>query len=158
MKFDNKIEGVNITTATSTDDILNNIKITGGLKIREIHEMDDWRDHMPIAIVGGGPSLADNLDKLRKYKYIMACGSVYDYLVKNNITPNWCVLCDPDPLIINYIQKAQSDTKFLVASQCDEKVFEYLNDASHLIFKPRVYIWHAFGSNIDYNIFGKDKV
>ena len=151
MIYDRKVDGVEITTATSTCDILSNIAYNTKHKKREVHDLEEWREHMPIAIVGGGPSLQDNLDTLRKYKNIMACGSVYNYLVANNIVPNWCVLCDPDPLIINYITNAQKETKFLVASQCHPEVFDYLDT-------EEVIIWHAFGDNIDSSVFGTDKI
>lgn len=146
-----KIDGCKITTATSTEDILSNIAKARLLRLPELHTLNEWRDHMPIAVVGGGPSLKDNLELLKKYKYIMACGSVYDYLIANDIIPTWCVLCDPDPLVNTYLKSKRQETIFLVASQCSQETFEYLKDNNTII-------WHAFGTNVDTELFGSDTI
>jgi len=146
-----RIEGCKVTTATSTEDILNNIKVSRLLQLPELHTLQEWREHMPIAIVGGGPSLKYNLETLRKYKYIMACGSVHDYLIENNIIPTWCIVCDPDPLVNTYMKHRQDSIKYLIASQCSPETFDYLK-----FF--RLYVWHAFGSNVDVPLFGEDTI
>lgn len=146
-----KIDGVDIHTATPVESLKANILKNNSRGHSEVQDLNEWRKGMPIAIVGGGPSLADTLDELRKYKYIMACGSVYDYLVENNIIPTWCVVCDADPVVNKYLTKKDIDTKFLVASQCSEETFEFLHDKF-------VYIWHASGTNMEENTFGGDKI
>lgn len=119
--------------------IKDRVKYSTGLGLKPITECEAWRDNNNIAIVGGGPSLKDNLNELRKFKYIMACGSVHDYLIRNGIYPTWTVICDPDPCVVDYLQQANIVTEYLVASQCHQNVFE------HLKYK-KTYLWHAGGS------------
>jgi hypothetical protein len=149
MKFD-EIKHLQVNTATSVDKIKDNISSHISLGYKELHELRDWRQQMPVAIVGGGPSLKDHLDLLRRYRFIMACGSVHDYLVDNGIIPTWCMVCDPDPLVNLYMKHKHKDIKYLIASQCSQETFDYLKD-------NEVYIWHASGSDMENEIFGKDK-
>ena len=145
-----KIDGCSVTTAVSTEDILKNISISKNIAVarnlRQIHELQEWREQAPIAIVGGGPSLKDNLKELKRYENIIACGSVHDFLIDNIITPNWCVLCDPDEIMANYLRNARLSVKYLVASQCHQRVWDRLDKYSPII-------WHASGSNVDTDIF-----
>ncbi len=133
-----KIDGVFIDTATPGDIIQDNIAAAKTRHIEPIYNLPEWREGTPVAIVGGGPSLSTQLDKLRQYPYIIACGSVHDYLLENKITPNWCVIVDPDPVVNRYLTKRNNWTKYLVASQCSPATFDYLKDSN-------VYMWHAGG-------------
>jgi len=145
------IEHLEVRTATSVEDITKNIIHNLGQGHEEIYEIDDFRDSMPVAIVGGGPTLKDHLDILRRYKFIMACGSVHDYLFENGIVPTWCIICDPDPLVNLYLKKKDERVKYLVASQCSQETFDFLKD-------HKVYIWHAAGSDLENTVFGENKV
>ena len=57
-------------------------------------------------------------------------------MMQNGIIPTYTVLCDPDAITANYITKTDTETKYLVASCCDEKVFEALKD-------QQILIWHC---------------
>ena len=73
---------------------------------------------MKIALIGGGPSLKDQLDDIRKFDGVtVACGSVHDYLIDNHIYPTFCVLCDPDEITSYYISSPNASTIYLVATQ-----------------------------------------
>lgn len=147
-----KLDGIVVDTAVSTDNILKNIEINKNRKLPVIHQMSSWRDIIPIAIVGGGPSLKTQLNKLKDYKYILACGSVHDYLVENNIRANWCVVCDPDPDIMGtYLSRHNEETEYLIASQADPSLFELLKDR-------KVTMWHLFGDKVDPNIYGDGQI
>lgn len=150
----NRLDGIDVQTATPTEHIIENIKKNKDRKLSKIDKLDDWREQTPIAIVGGGPSLTKELDNLRKYKYILACGSVHDYLIQNKIIPEWCAVCDPDPIVINYLKKKQTwtseySTKYLIASQCAPEVFEHLKDCD-------VTMWHLMGDKFDHSIYGEN--
>lgn len=150
MTNNRRIDGCLVTTAVDTDTIIKQIKQNNTLNTKNVSEMVEFRQNTPIAIVGGGPSLADTLPELRKFKRIMSCGSVHDYLVSNNIVANWCIICDPDPLVINYMKKTKLDTNYLIASQCHPDVF------SHLCLNKK-FIWHAGGDNFDTANFGENQ-
>lgn len=147
------IQGVISTTATSTDKIKQNIQenVLSYDKLPEVHQLDEWRERVPIAVVGGGPSLAGELDRLRKYKYVLACGSVHDYLVENKIIPKWAAICDPDPVVNKYLKKWDYGTIYFIASQCDRATFEHLGHTRRVIF-------HVGSENLEYDLFGKDKI
>jgi hypothetical protein len=54
-----------------------------------------------LVICGGGPSIEDNLRKLRKEsKHTVFCvNGALGYLLKKGITPDACVLADPSPIL-----------------------------------------------------------
>lgn len=151
-----RIDGCSVTTAVDTDTIINNIKENNKLKLSNVTDSDDWRENTPIAIVGGGPSLKHTLKELSAFKYVMACGSVHDFLVKNNVLADWCVVCDPDPLIIEYMKDLQFSTKYFIASQCHPNVFNYFIGKSSRVYQT--YIWHAGGDKFSNDNFGKNQL
>ncbi len=144
-----KLEGCTVTTAKSLDEIKANILANINKPFGQAHLLPEWRDNIPIAIVGGGPSLKDTIHLLADYKYVMVCGSAHDYVIEHSKCHiNYVVVCDPDELVINYLQlKPSINTKYLIASQCDPKVFEHLKH-------ERVHIWHS-GGGTDLSIFGE---
>lgn len=138
-----KLDEVRISTATPTEQIQENVNISRARDITPVYELKEWREGKPIAIVGGGPSLKNTIKELKQFDTIIACGSVHDYLVENGVIPTYCVVVDPDPLVITYLQNiyhVDNKCKYLVASQCDSVVFEHLryND---------IYIWNAGGND-----------
>lgn len=144
------IEGVLVTTAVDTDTLIKQIKENITLGLKNVSESNDYRG--PIAIVGGGPSLKDTLEELQAFNGpVMACGSVHDYLVMNNVDAKWCVICDPDPLITLYMKKLSEKTTYLIASQCHNSIFEYLKN-------NKSYIWHAGGDKFNDNNFGENQL
>lgn len=121
-----RIDGTKVTMAMPYDKVVANIRASEQLPLRQIYDLPDWREGMPIALVGGGPSLRETIGELRKFKNVIVCGSVHDHAVSQGIAPRWAVICDPDPIMANYLRKPCSGTTYLVASQCDEAVFEAL--------------------------------
>lgn len=134
-----RIDKVVINTALPEDRLKQNILDARKYCLTPISELPDWREGRAAAIVGGGPSLVKNLDALKKEKLIIACGSVHDFLTESAlITPDYCLICDPDPIMANYIQYNNNYTKYLIASQCDKAIFETLRGC-------RNYIWDCLG-------------
>ena len=153
-----KLDGIDVQTATPTEHIIENIKKNkNSARIyNTIDKLPSWREQRPIAIVGGGPSLTKELDNLRNYECILACGSVHDYLLENNITPNWCAVCDPDPIVSNYLKHKKNcveskPIQYLVASQCAPEVFNHLIDCD-------VHMWHLMGDKFDHSVYGDNQV
>lgn len=147
------IEGCIVSTAASLDEIRDNITKNLKLELAEAHLSRDWRANKPIAIVGGGPSLKDTIHELKDYQSVMVCGSAHDYVVRNSgCAIDYAVICDPDPLVLNYLTEVREYTTYYVASQCSPEVFEYLKKQN-----VRVKIWHAAGDKFDNTIFGENK-
>lgn len=139
-----KIDGCHISTATPIESMMDNVMFNVG-KHKNVYHLDEWRATKEIALVGGGPSLADQLDALAQFNLVMVCGSAHDFLVENNIKFEYCIVCDPDPLVLNYIKYPQRDVKYLIATQCDPSVFEKLKDY-------QVFAWNASIGDKDHHI------
>lgn len=91
-----------------------------------------------VAIVGGGPSLRDQLDNLRAYRgVIMSCGSVHDYLLENGVIPRCHIMGDPDAdgVTLRWVTRKGPGTTYLVASHCPPEVFDALAACD-------VRVWH----------------
>ena len=142
-----KIDGVTVQTAAATEVFIENIARSELRRLPTIHELPEWREGMPIALVGGGPSLADNLDELKRYENIMLCGSVHDYAVSQGVEPRWAVCCDPDPIAAAYFQNPRKGCRYLIASACDEAVFKALEGHD-------VVLWHSGGFESSPTVWG----
>lgn len=85
-------------------------------------------------LVGGGPSLRKNLDGVRMRQEhgqkVFALNGACKFLNDNGITPDYQVLLDPQPLLIDYIGDAK---EHLVASQCHPSILKAL---------PNATLWH----------------
>lgn len=144
------LDSLLVVPAASKETIHANIARNMQRGLGEIFKLPEWRELMPMAVVGGGPSLAENLDELRKFENIMACGSVHDYLISQGIIPKWSVQLDPDPITANYIRKPHKDCTYLVSSQCGPEVFDALQG-------QRIFLWHCGGIDDQNEVFDKYK-
>ena len=91
-----------------------------------------------IALVGGGPSIKDTVHELMDFQTIIACGSAHDWLQANSPRiPTFCAVCDPDPVMANYLRAPDKDTKYLVSSHCNASVFEALRG-------HEIQMWHCW--------------
>lgn len=83
-------------------------------------------------IVGGGPSLADNLDDLHQHQMqggiIFALNGAHDYLLKHGIMPEFMVLLDAREENARFVADSNPLVTYLIASQCHPKVFDMLSD------------------------------
>jgi hypothetical protein len=95
-----------------------------------------------LLICGGGPSIQQDLKTLRKLAKrggkIWAVNKTYDWLITKGITPTYCCLLDPKPRVADYVTKPSRKTTFFIASQCDPKVFENLEDHKRVLWHPGV--------------------
>ena len=121
-----KLDGVLPQMVTPIPEFKENVVRNKALGLRRIHELPEFRALRPIAVVGGGPSLVDHLDELRKFRVIIAAGSVHDYLMEQGIIPTYCVVTDADSIMNNYMTKPSRDTTYLIASHCSPSTFDKL--------------------------------
>ena len=81
-------------------------------------------------IVGGGPSLNDELKNLRTHKkrggVIFAMNGTHDWLLERGIIPDFHVLLDARQENVQFVQKPRKDVTYLVAAQCHPDIFEAL--------------------------------
>lgn len=101
------------------------------LKLQEPHT-----DH--VAIVGGGPSMADKFGEIAWRKgigqQVWALNGTAAYLRERGIIPDAHVIVDARPENAAFLDGAASDTMHYLASQCDPAVFKAAE---------RITLWHA---------------
>lgn len=92
------------------------------------------------AVIGGGPSINDEVDTIRKLKRegvaIVSVNKSHDWLLEHGIVPWAHVLLDPKDWVADYVKRPRKDVRYFVASQCHDSVFESLKDYP-------VFLWHA---------------
>lgn len=92
------------------------------------------------AIIGGGPSINDSVDQIRKLKArgvnIVSVNKSHDWLLERGITPWGHILLDPKEWVSGYVQRPRKTVRYFVASQCHDATFDALSDYP-------VFLWHA---------------
>lgn len=92
------------------------------------------------AVIGGGPSINDHVDTIRKLKQrgvaIVSVNKSHDWLLERGIVPWGHVLLDPKDWVAGYVQRPRKDVRYFVASQCHDDTFEALSGFP-------VFLWHA---------------
>lgn len=145
-----RLDGVNVVTAASTEVFVANIAANSLRDLPDIHDLPEWRECMPIALVGGGPSLPEHLDELKRYNLVMVCGSAHDYVVSQGVEPRWAVCCDPDPAAAAYYRRPVKSCTYLIASACDKAVFDAL-EGYHVVR------WHSGGADFSPEVWGESR-
>jgi Protein of unknown function DUF115 len=130
--FWNKLGGVTTSAATPTDESMANVRANMGRGQPWFHDVclvkDSDRIPDRIALVGGGPSLKDSAFELIDFHTIMVCGSAHDWVQEHcSRVPKYCAVCDPDPVMANYLRNPNKETTYLIASQCNPEVFDALD-------------------------------
>jgi predicted metal-binding protein len=100
--------------------------------------------------VGGGPSLKTQLEQLRNFRTIIACGSVHDYLIDNDIIPTYAANCDPDSVVAKYYSKPDPEIKYLMASNTSQKVIEALEG-------QQIISWHCHSPDLQDKVSALEK-
>ena len=94
-----------------------------------------------FAICGGGPSVANDIDTIRRLRkqgaYIMTVNKTHDYLREHGIRPDFHVLLDPMDWVADYVKQPVDGCRYLIASQCHRDVYRKLRHGD-------CYLWHAY--------------
>lgn len=135
-----RVQGVQTNAAIASGDQLVNVRINMKGIYSRIEELPEYMKlkgrNKSIALIGGGPSLKDNLDELRTFRTTISCGSVHDYLISQNIIPTYAANCDPDKISSDYFTKPDSEVKYLISSNSHPAVFEKLKEY-------QIVMWHC---------------
>jgi len=125
----NKVD-FEIVGNTAYDQAGRNIEAACKLDIPWLPLVKDIRPE-PVAIVGGGPSLASMLDELRENAAhgmkIFATNGAHDYLVSKGIIPDAHVMIDARAENARFVTAPAR--QYYLASQCAEEVFDRVNGA-----------------------------
>ena len=99
-----------------------------------VNTSDTW------AIIGGGPSINDCVDEIRRLKRrganIVSVNKTHDWLLERAIVPWGHILLDPKEWVSEYVKRPRKDVRYFIASQCHANTFEALKDYP-------VFLWHA---------------
>lgn len=140
-----RLQGINTQAATSSDTSIENIKVTLTKNYPWLQKLPEFQkikgNDKPIALIAGGPSIEHYVDDIKQFKTTIACGSANDWAMKNGIIPTYAIICDPDPVSINYYTKLDTETKYLISSACDPKIFDHVKDY-------QVITWHCHSEEI----------
>lgn len=102
-----------------------------GLKTYRSWQTDKTR----LAVVGGGPSIKDNIETLRNWDGdIWAVNGAWMWCRENGIEATFFA-CDPHPIVMQW---AQGASKALLEVSCDPQVFELLKLADVYTFDADV--------------------
>lgn len=125
------------------------------LKLVNCEHSGDWRKPSIVCIVGGGPSLSDEVGALRRLikrgAKVLAVNKSHDWLLKRGLPCDYAALLDPKEWVAGYIDLALAGDKatvarcgklwrapkYLIASQCHDLVLEKFKG------RPDAYMWHA---------------
>ena len=118
---------------------------------------EGWRQVQPYEtndfeamIVGGGPSLAHQLDKIRELRQngvkLITLNGAYNWALDNGLEPSATVVVDARAFNARFTHHERdvelaSQTKYLIASQCDPSVLAGLP-------KDRTLLWHTTAETI----------
>lgn len=134
-----KIKGLTIQGALSKDDRWSHIE-QSIVKINKRVEKVPAHDGKCV-IACYGPSLTDYLPKLRhemqaRGARLISVSGAHDFLLKNNLVPDYHVECDPRPHKTDNIKLPDKRINYLIASVCHPSLFERLKDCE-------VRLWHV---------------
>ena len=123
--------------ANTDDDIARNIKHALSLEYTSFQQLVGAHSGA-VAVVGSGPSLKANWQRLRAFKGdIIACNAACQFLLGKGITPRYMFCFDADPLMLEFMTP-HADITYLLASRSPAKAFD-------LIKGCKLVIWHACG-------------
>lgn len=131
-----------VVSNTNNNVVLNQVRATYEKSYEHLADQYDAPSDKSLCIVGGGPSLKDDLPVLRelaKTHIIWALNNSYKYLADNGIYPHCHVMLDARPENAEFVP-ASEKILHLYASQCHSDVFART--------KGKVIIWNSFTDGI----------
>lgn len=139
----NRLAGVTTQTATPVAEGMDNVRANIERPLPWFHQEfpvkeEDLIPGRRCAIVGGGPSIKDTVAELMDFGTVIACGSAHDWIQANSPrVPKFCVVCDPDPVMANYLRAPDPYTTYLISSHCNATVFDALKGHN-------IKMWHCW--------------
>lgn len=92
-------------------------------------------------LVAPGPSVKGFLEQIKQHRKdghpIVAITSAHDWLMDNEFTPDYAVAIDPLPEQKRWFQMKNTETRYLVGSQCHPDTFDHFEGCN-------VFLWHLY--------------
>lgn len=96
--------------------------------------------HTEVMILGGGPSLNDQLDTIRQMRdagaKLVTLNGAYHWAIEHGLPVSAQIVVDARPFNARFTHPVQDRTLYLIGSQCDPSVLEGLP-------KERTFLWHT---------------
>ena len=116
-----------------------NFEVISKLNLPECGELKDIFKDKAVVIVGAGPSVDSQLDRLRKYRdkiTVFATGHITRKLVNEGITPDAVIITDPQPLMYKQIDGVNlKDIPMILLSTASSSIVEYYNGPIYVAYQ-----------------------
>jgi hypothetical protein len=99
----------------------------------------DWKHNdKQVCIVGGGPSLKDQLPILKRRQglgqEVWALNGAANYLMDQGIIPDAQIILDAKPENAAFVSRPQRSMRYYIGSQCDPAIFDLLDGQNVTLF------------------------
>lgn len=116
-----------------------NFEVISKLNLPECGELKDIFKDKAVVIVGAGPSVDSQLNRLRKYRdkiTVFATGHITRKLVNEGITPDAVIITDPQPLMYKQIDGVNlKDIPMILLSTASSSIVEYYNGPIYVAYQ-----------------------
>jgi len=114
---------------TEPSRILENVKSALSRGFRELRYLPAGKND--VVIVGGGPSLAEGIDRIPYAREVIGLNAAASWLIDNGV-PCWQMILDARPEMFGMLDLRAS--AHIIASQCDPRVLEPLSKTTTTIY------------------------
>ena len=116
-----------------------NFEVISKLNLPECGELKDIFKDKAVVIVGAGPSVDSQLDRLRKYRdkiTVFATGHITRRLVNEGIIPDAVIITDPQPLMYKQIDGVNlNGIPMILLSTASSSVIDYYNGSIYVAYQ-----------------------
>lgn len=116
-----------------------NFEVISKLNLPECGELKDIFKDKAVVIVGAGPSVDSQLDRLRKYRdkiTVFATGHITRRLVNEGIIPDAVIITDPQPLMYKQIDGVNlKGIPMILLSTASASVIDYYNGSIYVAYQ-----------------------
>lgn len=100
-------------------------KIRDSIAITQLKEV--WKPEIPIILVAAGPSVEDSVEQIRSVRekaIVVAVDRIMDYLLNNNIKPDFVVTLDPRKNVKNFTKRESVDIPMFCVMQAQPLIMD----------------------------------
>lgn len=116
-----------------------NFEVISKLNLPECGELKEIFKDKAVVIVGAGPSVDSQLDRLRKYRdkiTVFATGHITRRLVNEGIIPDAVIITDPQPLMYKQIDGVNlKGIPMILLSTASSSVIDYYNGSIYVAYQ-----------------------
>lgn len=116
-----------------------NFEVISKLNLPECGELKEIFKDKAVVIVGAGPSVDSQLDRLRKYRdkiTVFATGYITRRLVNEGIIPDAVIITDPQPLMYKQIDGVNlKGIPMILLSTASSSVIDYYNGSIYVAYQ-----------------------